>query len=111
MMNMKTLVAGIGVSLCFCMGVSAVPLLQIDISPGTYIGNASDDIHNSETVLATSSEFTLFALINLDGARKYDLVNGAYCISAAVVPQIGDPASLGSFSVNGEDCRRRRESS
>ena len=61
----------------------AIPLLQLDIEGGVYDSD-------SETVIATSDEFTLYALLN-SSAPKYEsaMLDGTwnFQISVAVVPQ------------------------
>ncbi len=69
----------------------AIPTLQLDISNGTY--DAS-----TETIVATSSTFTLYALLTGDAG----LLNDTYYISAAVSPQVSTGTDLGSFTFNGE---------
>lgn len=66
----------------------ALPVMQLDISNSVYDTT-------TETVVATSDTFTLYALIdpNLNGSIFY--------ISAAVSPQIGEAMDLGSFSFDG----------
>ncbi len=65
---------------------SAIPDLQLDILNGTYD-------HHSETVIATSDPFTLYAYL-LDSSTT-----GTYYISAAVTPKVGpNGANLGSFT-------------
>lgn len=66
----------------------ALPTLQLDISNGTY-----DDA--TETIVATSDTFTLYALLN--GGDLSD----TYYISAAISPQVAEGSDLGSFSFNG----------
>lgn len=68
----------------------AVPTLQLDISDGIY------DL-TTETIVATGSSFSLYALLN-DEALLLD----NYAISAAVIPQTGPAnANLGSFTFDG----------
>ncbi len=73
---------------------SAIPLLQLDIGGGVYVGGTQ------ETVFATSPVFTLFAL--KDGAAP----TTNYYVSAAVVPQTVPPGvDAGSFLFNGQTVR------
>jgi hypothetical protein len=69
----------------------ALPVLQLDISNGTY-DNAT------ETIVATGSTFTLYALLTGDAS----LLNNTYYISAAITPQTSTGADLGSFTFNGQ---------
>ncbi len=72
--------------------VLAQPTLQLDILNGVY-----DD--TTDTIVATSDQFTLFALLIPD---QDTTIADTFFISAAVVPQTG-PADvdLGSFTFNG----------
>ena len=72
----------------------AVPMLQLDASPGTYIGGTT------EGTVTTSNTFTLYALLNsLTPA-------GPYYISAALAPAPSKAgADLGSFIFNGQTVR------
>jgi len=67
---------------------SALPKLQLDVSPGVY-----DPV--TDTTIATSNPFTLRALMSssFDASRTFYL-------SAGIVPGTSDP-NFGSFSVNG----------
>ena len=69
----------------------AIPTLQLDIAGGRY--DAS-----TQTIVAGSNPFTLYALIIPDA---YNTLTDTYYISAAVSPQVGSSANLGSFSFNG----------
>ena len=75
----------------------AIPLLQLDIEGGVYDSD-------SETVIATSDEFTLYALLN-SSAPKYEsaMLDGTwnFQISVAVVPQTTSVTdSFGSFYID-----------
>jgi hypothetical protein len=74
---------------------SAAPLLQLDIAGARY------DSH-SKTIVATGNSFTLYALLTPkerdDVSKRLDKT---YYISAALSPQVMDPANLGSFTWNG----------
>jgi hypothetical protein len=72
-------------------GVQALPTLQLDISDGVYGGGP-----DGETILATSNEFTLYALLG-----EASLLNKDFTISASVYPLLGTPTNLGSFAFNG----------
>jgi hypothetical protein len=91
--------------LMLCGLVQAIPMLQLDISPGLYDTTPVGD-HNGETTIATSSHFTLYALIDSMGeGAKYDILNplNRYYISAAIIPSLSDDAvDLGTFDFAGE---------
>jgi hypothetical protein len=70
--------------------VFAIPSLQLDIAGGTYDST-------TETIVSSGSSFTLYAL--LIPSTHTPLV-GTYYISAAVVPAVSSPSSLGSFTFN-----------
>ena len=70
---------------------SAVPTLQLGITGGTY-DNAT------ETIIASSNSFSLYAYLIADAGNP---INDIYALSMAVTPQVNSPASLGSFTVNG----------
>ena len=76
----KTIVAG----LLAVSSVFALPTLQLDISGGMYDGS-------TETVVNTSNQFDLVALLN---SSDY---SGTYYISMAVTPQISISTDIGSF--------------
>ncbi|WP_162893756.1 choice-of-anchor N protein [Marinobacter sp. Arc7-DN-1] len=72
----------------------AIPTLQLDIDGGTYVGGTE------ESTVTTTSSFDLWAL------GKTTEVDTAidYYLSVALLPKtqnIGDPANLGSVTVNG----------
>ena len=72
-------------------GASALPLLQLDASPGYYVGGAN------ESTIAADPEFTLFAM--------YAGLNptGTFYISAAVAGTLpNSPVDLGSFTFGGQ---------
>ncbi len=71
---------------------SAVPTLQLGIAGGTY-DNAT------ETIIASSNSFSLYAYLIPDTGNP---INDIYALSMAVTPQVNSPASLGSFTVNGD---------
>jgi len=79
----------------------AVPLLQLDIEGGYYLDGAEG------TISATSSSFTLYALLNSESPNFWvDMLAGGghdFYISAALVQVSGDaePAS-GSFTFDGD---------
>jgi hypothetical protein len=69
----------------------AIPKLQLDISGGYYDSA-------TETIVSTSSSFTLYALLITNG----NSINDRYYISAALMPQTGPPGgSYGSFNFGG----------
>ncbi len=69
----------------------ALPLLQLDASPGQYVDS-------SESTIATNPTFTLFAM--LDSLAP----SGTYYIAAGLTPSLDQfpVPSLGSFTFNGE---------
>jgi hypothetical protein len=70
----------------------AIPTLQLDIGGGIYVGG------EEETVFATASTFTLYALLMPDGNDLSD----TYFISAALRPATGPPGTdAGSFVFDG----------
>lgn len=81
-----------------CLGVGvrpavATPTLQLDIKDGVY-----DPI--TETIVATGSAFTLYALLIPDNMTTF--VTDTYYISAALVPKTEPPGgSYGSFTFDG----------
>ena len=70
---------------------SAVPTLQLGIAGGTY-DSATD------TIIASSNSFSLYAYLIADAGNA---INDIYALSMAVTPQVNSPASLGSFTVDG----------
>lgn len=70
---------------------SAVPTLQLGIAGGTY-----DNV--TQTIIASSNSFSLYAYLFADAGNP---INDIYALSMAVTPQVNSPASLGSFTVNG----------
>jgi hypothetical protein len=76
----KTIFAG----LLAVSSVFALPTLQLDMSGGTY-----DAL--TETVVNTSNQFDLVALLN---SEEY---TGNYYVSMALTPQISMQADIGSF--------------
>jgi hypothetical protein len=73
----------------------ALPLLQLDIGGGTYVGGSE------ESTIANASVFNLYALF--DGSRGAP-GSGTYYISAAISPRQDQsfPApNVGTFTVNG----------
>jgi hypothetical protein len=80
----------------------AVPTLQLDISNGIY-----DSTKNVETIFATSSTFTLYALLT---PGQNDTINNTpealladtYYISAAISPAVHTGTSLGYFTIDGQ---------
>ena len=75
--------------------VFAEPYLQLDADPAIYLGPPE------ESILATETEFTLYALVN-STAPEYDPTDTFY-ISAALVPNPGEPPGpdLGSYDFDG----------
>ncbi len=70
---------------------SAIPTLQLGIAGGTY--DAS-----TQTIIASSSSFSLYAYLIPDAGNP---INDLYSLSMAVAPAVSSPASLGSFTVDG----------
>ncbi len=70
---------------------TAVPTLQLGITGGTYDGA-------TQTIIASSNSFSLYAYLIADSGNP---INDIYGLSMAVTPQINTPASLGSFTVDG----------
>jgi len=74
----------------------AVPYLQLDANPAVYVGG------EEESIVTTSLQFTLYALIN--NPVEPDL-SGTFYLSGAVVPSISpkppSPPDLGSIIFNG----------
>jgi hypothetical protein len=77
--------------------VRAVPTLQLDIVDGVY--NSSD-----ATTVATSSSFTLRALLHPGNGDGLVGTTGYYHISAAIEPllqQTNPPPNIGTFTIDG----------
>ena len=78
----------------------AIPTLQLDIGGGIY--DASPDV---ETTFATSSTFTLYALLTPQNENTGldALLADTYFISAAIAPKLEQEqdASLGTFDFSG----------
>ena len=70
---------------------SAVPTLQLGITGGTY-----DSV--TDTIIASSNSFSLYAYLIADAGNP---INDIYGLSMAITPQVNSPASLGSFTVDG----------
>jgi len=79
--------------LLWTLPVFALPTLQLDVSNGTY--NTA-----TQTVTATDSAFTLYALLDTKG--DFSLLNRAYYLSAALSPQIRTDGNLGGFTFDGQ---------
>ncbi len=78
--------------LLIAASAAAIPNLQLDILNGTYNDH-------SETIIATSDAFTLYAYL-IPGSKTP--LDDTYYISAAVVPKTGpSEKDLGSFSFDG----------
>lgn len=97
---MKIIVHTLLYLLLLCSTAFAVPYLQLDADPSEYV--AGDD----ETVISTSSDFTLYTLVDLNDNQDEtidDLNDDTFYISIALTPQIeeGTDFDLGSFSFNG----------
>ena len=81
----------------------AIPMLQLDIADGKYN-------KDTETIMATSNVFTLYALLNTSSLAP---LTDTYYISAALTPKTGlsltHGASAGSFSFNGKAITATRD--
>lgn len=75
---------------------AAIPTLQLDIAGGYY-----DEV--SETIMAPSNDFTLYALLTIgpdDTPEKIAaLLGDTYYLSVAVTPQVSAATDLGSFTL------------
>ena len=98
MLRNKLIIAvfsGLAVLLLLSSPTLAVPVLQLDIGPGRTYDTAS------QTIISTSTHFTLYALLD---PNRYNRLDDTYFISAAVVPKVGlsdPPPTLGEFTFNG----------
>ena len=72
----------------------AIPALQLDILGGTYDTE-------TETIVATSKVFTLYALLNTLNGRVDP--TDTYFVSAAVVPRTTPAGVYGTFDFDGDD--------
>lgn len=79
--------------LIWCSPVFAVPVLQLDISGGSY-----DTA--TQTIMAPSNTFELYAY-GLSTGPKAVLLEDKYFVSMSLVPNIITPEAYGSFTVNG----------
>ena len=77
--------------LLFASSAIAIPSLQLDISDGVYD-------YATDTVVATTSSFTLYALID---PALVD-INSTFYLTMAVAPQVESNTDLGTFTVDGE---------
>jgi hypothetical protein len=90
-------------SVFLCAPVVAVPLLQLDISGGTY------DPY-SQTIVTKSDSFTLYALLankpTSDGNFTSELLDENFYISVALMPrfpkELNPDPDLGSFTFDGQ---------
>lgn len=82
-----------GILLIWSGSAGAVPFLQLDIEDGVYVEGTE------ETIFATASSFTLYALV--DSKNKDFDANTRYYLSAAIAPQVNAKADLGSFTIDG----------
>ena len=80
--------------LFFSNPVYSLPLLQLDISEGTYVEAPE------ETVFSVSDSFTLYTLLN-PADNKATLAD-TYYVTASLVPQWDTDGNYGSFEFNGE---------
>ncbi len=73
--------------------VFAIPTLQLDIADGVY-----DPV--TETIVATSTSFTLYALLTPQANDDLSALLGTtYYLSAAIIPVPDDGADIGSFTI------------
>ena len=79
--------------LFFSTSAYSLPLLQLDVSDGTY-----DDA--TETVFSVGDSFTLYTLLN-DSNNKAGL-DDTYYVTASLVPQWETDGDYGSFVFDGE---------
>ena len=92
MRRLRNLLAGVAAATTLFAGAAyAEPTLQLDILDGVYDTN-------TETIVATSDQFTLYALLLPD---QDTLLGDTFYISAALVPQTSTSTDLGSFTFNG----------
>lgn len=88
----------------------ALPSLQLDIDGGWYNPAGGSSLYDEETIVASDSLFTLYALLTpgQDGVPAFNVFqkdgvdNDAY-LSIAVYPKmaIGDGGNYGSFTIDG----------
>jgi hypothetical protein len=92
MRTFRAALAAVGVALLAAPAAKAIPTLQLGVSGGVYDSN-------TQTVMATSDQFTLYAyLIPSSGATLED----DYKLSIAIVPAVNAAQDLGSFVFEGE---------
>ena len=87
---MKKLILILAALICMASNALAIPSLQLDIGGGYYD-------NSSQTIIANSSSFTLYVLLN-DAA----LLDQMFYLSAAVMPKTRTSADLGSFTFDGQ---------
>ncbi|MFZ5524384.1 MAG: choice-of-anchor N protein [Pseudomonadota bacterium] len=75
----------------FAGTANAIPTLQLGIAGGTYDWS-------TQTVVSTGPSFSLYAYLLPNSGN---LLTDTYYLSMAVTPQVSTPASLGSFTYNG----------
>lgn len=75
----------------------ALPSLQLDIGGG-YYNQSGNPLYDTETVIASSPQFTLYALMN--PTRKTTLAD-TYYLSMALFSSPGSTGDTGSFVFNG----------
>lgn len=96
-MTRMTVAFAVSISL-FALGTQclALPSLQLDTTPGTWVGNSPPAGQTKETTVASADTFTVTALMN--GLA----IGDTFYISAAVIPQQKVGANLGSFVFAGQ---------
>lgn len=85
---MRNLSSSLLMTAALASGTWALPVLQLDIASGSY--DAS-----SETVVSSTKQFDLIALLNSDSPY------GKYYVSMALTPATNVAGNYGSFTVNG----------
>ena len=94
-------------SLFFSASALALPTLQLGIEGGTYNFGASTNDCDTETTCASSTAFTLYALVDADKVSITNNGSGfseqSFRVSAAVAPALsdGDTTDYGSFDFDG----------
>ena len=78
----------------YAVNVQAIPTLQLDIGGGSYYDSSTD------TIVSTSSSFTLYAYLI---PNSYNSLSDTYYISAALSPRTSEPGDIGSFTFQGND--------
>jgi hypothetical protein len=106
-MRLAPCVVGALLVLCTAQTAAAYPFLQLDIKNGEYESS-------SETIVATSRAFTLYAYLtppsNTTSQELNALLNSTFYVSAALTPKVFPPgANLGTFSFNNTTVRATQD--